>query len=184
MSGDRYRIGDQEKPYFITLTVIDWVDVFTRKDYKFIIVDSLNYCIANKGLEVFAWVIMSNHIHLIVRAKDGFLLSHILRDFKKFTSKEITAKIVEIGESRREWLLNKFAFEAKRTARAKNYKFWRDDNHAICLDRTEWIGQRLHYIHQNPVRQMIVSNAEDYLFSSAIDYADGNGFVDIMKIDL
>ena len=182
MSGDRYEIADQEKTYFLTLRVIDWVDVFTRKDYKVIIVDSLNYCVENKGLEIFAWVIMSNHLHLMVRAKEGFILSHILRDFKKFTSKEITAKILEIGESRREWLLNKFAFEAKRTGRAKNYKFWRDDNHAICLEKSEWVLQRLNYIHQNPVRQMIVNNPEDYIFSSAIDYADGKGLVIITRV--
>jgi len=182
MSGDRYEIVDQEKTYFLTLTVIDWVDVFTRKDYKFIIVDSLNYCVENKGLEIFAWVIMSNHLHLMVRAKEGFILSHILRDFKKITSKEITAKILEIGESRREWLLNKFAFEAKRTGRAKNYKLWRDDNHAICLEKSEWVLQRLNYIHQNPVRQMVVNNPEDYIFSSAIDYADGKGLVIITRV--
>jgi hypothetical protein len=118
----------------------------------------------------------------MVRAKEGYVLSHILRDFKKFTSKQITAKILEIGESRREWLLNKFAFEAKRTARAKNYKVWHDDNHAICLEKSEWIIQRLNYIHQNPVRQMIVNNAEEYVFSSAIDYADKKGLVTITKI--
>jgi putative transposase len=95
---------------------------------------------------------MSNHIHLMVKAKKGCALSHILRDFKKFISKEITSKVVEIEESRREWMLNKFVFEAKRTGRAKNHKVWRDDNHAICLEKTEWIIQRLNYIHQNPVR--------------------------------
>ncbi len=120
MSGDSYKIANQEQPYFLTLTVIDWVDIFTRKDYKITIVDSLNYCVTSKGLEIFAWVIMSNHIHLMVRAKEGFELSHILRDLKKFTSKAIIAKILEIGESRREWPLNKFAFEAKRTVMITN----------------------------------------------------------------
>jgi putative transposase len=182
MSGDRYSIADQKQTYFLTLTIVDWVDIFTRKDYKIIIVNSLNYCIENKGLEVFAWVLMSNHLHLMVRAKEGFVLSHILRDFKKFTSKEITAKILDIGESRREWLLNKFAFEAKRTGRAKYYKVWRDDNHAICLEKNEWVLQRLNYIHQNPVRQLIVTNAHEYIFSSAIDYADGKGLVKVTVI--
>ena len=136
----------------------------------------------NKGLEVFAYVIVSNHLHIIVRAKEGFVLSHILRDFKKFTSKQLVAKIAEIEESRREWLLNKFAFEAKRTGRAKKYKLWRDDNHAISLEKREWIEQRLNYVHQNPVRQMIVSNCEEYIFSSAIDYADGKGLVNVSHI--
>ena len=79
-------------------------------------------------------------------------------------------------------LLNKYAFEAKRTARAKNYKVWRDDNHVICLEKSDWVLQRLNYIHQNPVRLMIVSNPEEYIFSSAIDYADGNGLVTITKL--
>lgn len=182
MSGDNYKIADQQEVYFLTFTIVNWIDVFTRKEYKIIITDSLNFCIEKKGLEVFAYVVMSNHMHLIARAKEGFKLSDIIRDFKKFTSKEITAKILEIGESRREWLLDKFAFEAQRIGRAKYYKLWRDDNHAICLQKTEWILQRLNYIHQNPVRQMIVSNPEDYIFSSAIDYADGKGLVNITRI--
>ncbi len=179
MSGDRYKIANQHQIYFLTLTIVDWVDIFTRKDYKLIIVDSLNFCIEKKGLEVFAWVLMSNHLHLMIRAKEGYTLSYILRDFKKFTSKKIAAKVLEIGESRREWLLNKFAFEAKRTGRAKYYKVWQDDNHAICLEKNEWINQRLNYIHQNPVRQIIVEKAHEYIFSSAIDYADGKGLVNV-----
>ncbi len=158
------------------------MDVFTKKDYKIIVVDALNYCIENKGLEVFAYVIMSNHLHMIARAKEGYKLSEIIRDFKKFTSKAIVKRVIELPDSRSEWLVNKFAFEARRTKRARDYKFWRDDNHAICLARRELITQKLNYIHQNPVKQMIVSNPVDYLFSSAIDYADGKGFVKISHI--
>ncbi len=182
MSGDRYKIADQEEVYFLTLTVIYWMDVFTKKDYKIIVVDALNYCIENKGLEVFAYVIMSNHLHMIARAKEGYKLSEILRDFKKFTSKAIVKRVVELSDSRCEWLINKFAFEARRSKRAKYYKFWMDDNHAISLARRELIAQKLNYIHQNPVKQMIVSNPVDYLFSSAIDYADGKGFVNISHL--
>ncbi len=182
MSGDNYKINNQNDVYFLTFTIVNWIDVFTRKDYKIIVVDSLNYCIKEKGLEVFAWVVMSNHIHLMARAKEGFELSNIIRDFKKFTSKKIADRVLESGESRREWMLDQFAFEAARTGRAKYYKIWRDDNHAIELNKTDWIEARLNYIHENPVRQMIVENAEDYTFSSAIDYADGKGLVDIVII--
>ncbi len=65
MSGDRYKITDQNAIYFLTFTVIDWVDVFTKKDYKQELVDSMNYCIKEKGLIVYSWVIMSNHMHAI-----------------------------------------------------------------------------------------------------------------------
>ncbi len=74
MSGDKYRIADQEQLYFLTFTIVHWIDVFTRKEQKLIITDALNYCIENKGLEVFAWVLMSNHLHLIARATKGYEL--------------------------------------------------------------------------------------------------------------
>ena len=89
MSGDRYVITDQNACYFLTFTVVDWVDVFIRPVYKQIIVDSLNFCIDQKGLIVFSWCLMTNHLHLIVEAKEGYKLSHIIRDLKKFTAHSV-----------------------------------------------------------------------------------------------
>jgi putative transposase len=130
MSGDKYIIRNQHEAYFLTLTVVQWVDLFSRKEYRDIVTDSLNYCIEHKNLELYAWVIMTNHIHLVASCKEPFKLSDFLRDFKKFTSKRFIDKISEIPESRRDWLLDKFSFEARRTKRAENYKIWMDDNHA------------------------------------------------------
>ena len=93
MSGDRYTISDQNAMHFLTFTIIDWVDVLSRKEYKLAIVDSMNYCIKEKGLIVYGWVIMSNHLHVIWEAKDGNKLSDIIRDFKKFTAKNIIQMI-------------------------------------------------------------------------------------------
>lgn len=180
MSGDRYKIHDQNSTYFITCTVIKWIDLFTRKEYKEIIVDSLNYCVKEKGLVVYGWVIMSNHIHLLCRCKEEFKFSDFLRDFKKFTSKQFIHKMDTINESRKEWLLNKFSFEAKRTRRAENYKIWKDDNHAILMDDID-LMEKLNYIHENPVRAGLVNNCEDYNYSSAKDYAGIKGLVDIKK---
>lgn len=122
MSGDRYYIDDQHAIYFLTFTVVDWVDLFTRPDYKYIIVDSLNYCIKEKGLECFAWVLMSNNMHIIARANEPHRISDVIRDFKKFTSKKLVSTIQSIAESRQEWLLHKFEFAARSTGRAENYK--------------------------------------------------------------
>lgn len=180
--GQGYKIGDENEVYFITCTIVDWIDVFTRPEYKYIITDSLNYCIKNKGLDVFAWVLMTNHLHLLVRAREGYVLTHILRDFKKFTSKKLSEKILEIGESRREWMLDRFHFLARKTKRAENYKVWRDDNHPILMQNPDWIEQRINYIHQNPVRQEIVTRPEDYKFSSAVDYSGEKGIVDVVLV--
>ena len=178
MSGDRYLISDQNAVYFLTFTVVGWVDVFTRKEHKLEIVDSLNYCIQHKGLTVYAWCIMSNHVHLIVRAKEGFRLSDIIRDFKKFTAKRIIGKIENEPESRREWMLNMFEFSGRNLQRIQKYKFWKDDNHAIELD-TRIMEQRLNYIHLNPVRAMCVEEPEHYIFSSAKDYSGKKGLVEL-----
>jgi len=180
MSGDRYYITDQHAVYFLTFTVVHWIDVFTRPEYKEVITDSLNYCIENKGLECHAWVLMTNHMHLIVRAEPPAKLSAVIRDFKKYTSKKILSIIEASAESRKEWLLHKFKFEAQRTGRAENYKLWADDNHAIMLDGSNLFQQKLNYIHDNPVRKQIVINPEDYIFSSAADYCGKKGLVNVV----
>jgi REP element-mobilizing transposase RayT len=82
----KYKFHNPEGVYFVSFAVQRWVDVFTRNEYKDILVDNLKFCQENKGLEIFAWCIMTNHVHLIVRAKEGCSLSDILRDYKKFTS--------------------------------------------------------------------------------------------------
>jgi REP element-mobilizing transposase RayT len=76
-----YRIAKKDAAYFLTFTVVGWVDIFSRDTYKQIICESLNYCILHKGLEIFAYVIVSNHIYLIAIAKSNNL-SDIIRDFK------------------------------------------------------------------------------------------------------
>src|ERR1043166_9373839 len=102
--GFRYKITEGHVLHFLTMTVIDWMDVFTRKNHKITIVDSLKYCQQNKGLEVYAWCLMPSHLHIVAAPADGFNLSDILRDFKKFTSKAIVQQIMDEPESRREWM--------------------------------------------------------------------------------
>ncbi len=87
MSGDKYTITDKAGCYFVTFTVIHWIDIFSRKEYRDIIVDSLNYCIAKKDLKLYAWVIMSNHVHLIITTKSDegniLILSVILKSIRQ-----------------------------------------------------------------------------------------------------
>lgn len=181
MSGDRYIIKDQHKLYFVTFTVVGWHDVFVRIRYKEIIVNSLNYCINEKGLQVYAWCLMTSHLHLIISAKDGYNLSDIIRDFKKFTSKEIIKSISDIGESRKEWLLCYFEKEGLKDKRITKYKFWHEANHAIVLENSNvaMISQKVEYIHMNPVKEGIVNNEEDYIYSSAIDFSGKKGLVNL-----
>ncbi|KOH45031.1 REP-associated tyrosine transposase [Sunxiuqinia dokdonensis] len=182
MSADNYFVTDQNAIYFLTFTVEDWIDVFTRKEYKVVMADSLNYCIENKGLELFAWCLMSNHIHLVCRAEENCRISDIVRDLKKFTAKAILKMIEREPESRKEWMLYRFRYAGKFDNRIKTYKFWQETNHAILLDNTRLIEQRINYTHENPVRALIVFKAEDYLYSSARDYAGEKGIVNVQMM--
>ena len=131
MKEDGYKIRDQYAVHFITFAVVEWIDVFTRKAYADIVLDSLRFCISNKALKVHAWCIMSNHVHLICSAANGNL-SDILRDFKKFTSKAIIKSIEENKqESRKNWMLWLFKKAGEKNSRNNNCQFWRQNNHPV-----------------------------------------------------
>ncbi len=169
--------------YFLTMTVVNWIDVFTRPVYKHIIVDALKYNQENKGLIIFGWCLISNHLHLIAEAEDGSHLSDFLRDFKKFTSKTIIKEIRDnADESRKKWMLSEFEFAGRFKKNIKNYKFWQDGNEAKEIHTTTFLAQKLDYIHENPVSAEIVENDEEYVYSSAKNYAGEKGLIDVVLI--
>jgi putative transposase len=168
--------------YYLTLTIEEWIDVFTRPVYKHIIVDSLNYCASNKGLEIYCWCLMSNHLHLIASAKEDENLSDILRDFKKYTSNALSEAIKEIPESRRDWMLNLFWYAGKNKKKIKYFKVWQDGNDAQEIHTTAFLDEKMNYIHHNPVKAELVANPEDYLYSSARDYSGEKGLVEIVLL--
>jgi len=180
-----YKIQNQNGLYYLTLTIIDWVDVFTRPVYRDIIIDSLDFCQKEKGLVVHAFTIMSNHIHLICRAKEGSIgLSRIIADFKKFTANQILKTIQTENESRRDWMLLVFSYNAKTKANNRHHQVWIQDNHPIALITPKWIKQKINYIHLNAVRAKWVKEAHHYPYSSASNYRDGSGLLDVEIIDL
>lgn len=167
---EKYKVGEDAMAHFITCTVVGWVDVFSRAQYKDIVISSLAHCIAHKGLRLHAYVIMTNHLHLIV-SSDTHQLSDIIRDFKKYTSKQIIAAIAANDkESRKAWMLNLFAFAGRGNSANTTYQFWQHQYHPVALDTTEKLEQLLAYLHNNPVRAGLVLSAEHFTYSSAITY--------------
>jgi putative transposase len=174
-----YKFHNKEGLYFITFSTVRWIDVFTRRVYKDIIVDSLNYAIAHKGLELFAWVIMSNHVHLIARTNNK-PLSNIIRDLKRHTSKQLLKAIEEnIQESRKDWLLYLFNRAGEHNPNNEHYQLWQQDNHPIELWGNDVMNQKLDYLHNNPVTAGWVDLPKHYLYSSARSYAGEPGLVNI-----
>ena len=178
-----YTIKEQEKAHFITATVVDWIDVFSRKSYRDYIIECFDYCIKNKGMILYGYVIMSNHIHMIIQSNDG-KLSDLLRDFKKFTAKTILEKIQSEPESRREWMLERFKLATKTHSRNKNYQFWQYGNHAEEIFTEQFLWSKLDYIHMNPVRAGIVIKMDDYLYSSASNYMSGTGIIQVEIVEI
>lgn len=177
-----YQIQDQSKAHFLTFQIVYWIDLFTRQVYRDIVIDSLKYCQKEKGLEIFAFVIMSNHIHILMRSSTGEL-SNTIRDFKKFTSKRITETIQnETDESRKEWILRLFKHAAKRQNKKGEYQVWTHENHAIEASSNDFIETKVEYIHNNPVKAGIVKKAEDYVYSSAPVYAGEEGLLEIIPV--
>ena len=173
----------QDEVYFVTTTVVDWVDIFTRPRYKHIIVDSLAYCQREKGLRVYAWVLMSNHLHMVVSAAEGHSVAGIMRDFKKYTSRQVAEALEnDQQESRREWMLDRMRFAAANDKKVTHYRLWQDGYHPELLYTEEFFQQKIDYIHHNPVKQEIVSRPEDYLYSSARDYVGDKGLLPVITV--
>jgi putative transposase len=181
----KYKIRDQQKLYFVTFTVIDWIDIFIRDEYRSVVIESIRYCQQNKGLEVYGYCIMTSHIHLIV-GSTGNRLEDIIRDLKSFTSRHIR-KVLEntaqVHESRREWILYKMYRAGKNNMNNNDFQFWQQDSHPIELSSNSMIDQRLEYIHLNPVAAGFVDTPEAWIYSSARDYSGtSSGPIDLMFI--
>jgi putative transposase len=168
--------------YFLTTTVVAWVDIFTRPVYKHIIIDSIKFCQQEKGLELYAWVLMSNHLHMIAGANEGFILPDIIRDFKKYTSKSIVSTIQKEPESRRKWLLSQFEFAGRNDKKIKNFKFWKNGYNSQFIYSLDYFKQKLNYIHHNPVKAEIVIEPQEYLYSSAKNYAGEPGLLEVIIV--
>ena len=126
---------------------------------------------------------MTSHLHLIARAKDGYKLSDIYRDYKKFTSKKIVDAIKTTSESRKVWLMDMIVNAGRIDSRRLENKFWKENNHNIILypASTKIFERKIKYIHDNPVVAGFVEEPEFWKYSSACDYSGKRGMVQIIQ---
>lgn len=135
MSSENYRVAIQNAVYFLTFNVTDWVDVFTRLNYRNIIIESLAFCRKNKGLKLYAWCLMTIHIHLVCSVEPPFRMTDYIRDFKQFTAKKVLHDIQTLPESRKDWMLYRFEFAGKYDAELKSIGFGRTKVTRLNLQR-------------------------------------------------
>lgn len=179
----KYKFRDNDKLYFVSFAVINWIDLFIRRVYKDVLIDSMKYCIANKELDLYAYFIMTSHVHLIIGSR-GNKLENIMRDFKSFTATKLKETIKEHpGESRKEWMIWMMERAGKRNSNNNDFQLWQQHNHPIVLDSNYLLQQKLDYIHENPVKEGFVLQPQDYLYSSAKNYCGEMGLVDVILIE-
>ena len=178
----KYKFGEKEGAYFISFATVNWVDVFTRDLYFETLVTSLDYCRKNKGMEIYGYCVMPSHMHLIFRASLGDP-SGLIRDFKGFTSKKVV-ELIENNpqESRKDWLLTMFEKAGLKNSNVKFRQFWQQNNQPIEIWSLKVFEQKLNYIHNNPIETGFVTDAVDWKYSSARNYANNDH--SILEIDL
>jgi len=152
--------------YYVTFAVLGWLDVFTRRIYQDIFTDSIKFCQEKKGLNIYCFCLMPNHVHFIADSYNGSL-SNILRSFKSHTAKALIENIRENPqESRKELFLHQFHYYGNKSKHNEN-QFWKHDSHPFYLYSNEMIDQKINYIHNNPVEAGFVNEAHEWRLSSA-----------------
>lgn len=160
------------KVYYVTLTVIGWIDIFTRKDYVEELISNIQYCQKNKGLNVYAYVIMPNHLHMVC-SRETQTVNELLRDFKSFTSKKLISMVKQHPrESRKEWMMHMFRFFGKGNPANEVFQFWENGSHPIELNSPEILKQKIEYIHMNPVKAGFVEKPWHWKYSSAYEFSE------------
>ncbi|WP_194850303.1 REP-associated tyrosine transposase [Nonlabens antarcticus] len=178
----KYKFLEKDGAYFISFAVINWIDVFTREVYFDCMIQSMDYCRKNKGMEIYGYVIMTNHVHLIFRSATGDP-SGLIRDFKGFTSKQLLKSIAENKkESRKDWMLPMFAAAGAKNSNVTNNQFWQQNNQPIQVWSSKVFEQKLNYIHQNPVKAGFAANPTGWKYSSARNYMEDDQSV--LEIDI
>lgn len=176
MGRSRYKIIADEKLHFVTCTILHWLPIFTRPESVQIILDSLKHLKKSDGLKLFGFVILENHLHMIISSNN---LSKTIQKFKSFTARQIINLLRTNGSTT---LLSQFSFYKKAHKNQSNYQIWQEGCEPKLIQSDEMMQQKLEYIHQNPVKRGYVEFAEHWRYSSAQNYVGLKGVIEIDTI--
>ena len=161
----------EDWPQFYTATIQGWKHLLKEEKFKQIIVDALKFLVESKRVNVNAFVIMDNHIHMIWQAMHGHTLREVQTSFNKHTSKQFL-KLLEADK-------NIELYKVKSPDR--KHHFWKRNSLGIELFTEAAFLQKFNYIHNNPVAAGLCKYAEEYKFSSASFYHFGNSEFDFIE---
>ena len=159
-------------PQFFTATIHEWQHLLADNNHKDIIIDSLKFLVTDKRIELNAFVIMSNHIHLIWQPLFGHSPSSIQASFMKYTAQQLKRSLIKNNKNAlADFKVNKYDRE---------YQLWKREPLSIELISQDLFNQKLEYIHYNPVSAGLCEKPEDYYYSSAKFYYDGTNSFEML----
>ena len=175
MGRTRYRIHDEKSPHFLTCTVLNWMPLFTRPQTSDVILEALRYRQEQDGWKVYGYVILENHIHMVVQGEN---LAAELPHFKSYTARKL---IDLLQECRAEHLLRQLAFFRKARKQDRDYQLWEEGSPPQLIANEAVLRQKLEYLHQKPVKRGYVDEAEHWRYSSARNYAGLAGLLPVYR---
>lgn len=176
MPRSRYKIYEPSQPHFLTCTIVNWIPVFSSPPIVQIILDSWAFLQSNDRLVIYAYVIMVNHLHLIAAATD---LSKEMASFKSYTARRIIDYLIDRDAHR---VLEQLAYSKQKHKKDREYQLWQEGNHPQLIQGEEMMRQKVKYIHDNPVKRGYVDDPTHWRYSSARNYAEQPGLLDVTKV--
>ena len=171
----RYTIVESEGVYFFTATIVNWLPVLIGEAACSLVLESLQFCRRNKGLRLYAYVIMENHLHLVAEAPE---LSRCMQSFKQYTARGL---LQQAQTADKQWQLHQFDYCKKAYKNRSRYQVWQEGSHPQLIQGDAMLRQKITYIHNNPVRRGYVDIPEHWRYSSARNYENLDG--PVLEID-
>jgi putative transposase len=174
MTRTRYRIFEDEYPYFMTCTIVGWVPIFTRPEAVQIVFDSWSFLKKEKAFCLYGYVVLENHLHLVASAPT---LSNVMKSFKMYTARQIIDLLEAHGAT---VLLRQLRALKLRHKVESDYQVWEEGSKPKQVVSDAMMRQKLEYMHNNPVKRGYVDDPLHWRYSSARNYTGQAGLVDVI----
>ncbi len=163
----------QPSPHFLTATVVNWLPVFASKPIAQILLNSLQFLQVHERIILYAYVILENHLHLIVSSDN---LSKEIGDFKSYTARQIIDFLRARNATN---VLKHLGFYKLQHKSDRNYQLWQEGSHPQQIQGETMMRQEIAYIHHNPVKRGYVDVPVHWRYSSARNYAGEAGLIEV-----
>ena len=176
MGRSRYKIYEPTHPHFITLTVLHWIPLFTRIESVEILIDSFKHLQQIDNLQIYSFVILENHLHLVASSDD---ITKTIKKFKSFTAKELLKLLQKNNVTT---ILDQLAFYKEAHKTEITYQVWQEGMQPKLIQAEKTLFQKIVYIHNNPVKRGYVDEAKHWRYSSARMYEVRDGLIEVEKM--